>query len=700
MTSFLSTPIEYLKGVGPEKANVLKKELEIFTFGDLIKYFPYKYVDRTKFYAVTEIYDTQTYVQLKGKISGMAYVGNGPSKRLTAKFTDDTGSIELVWFKGFKWLEGAFSPAETYVLYGKPTEFNKKLNFSHPELEPLTTFENKHSGIFRALYNTTEKMKNKSLDSKGIARLLETLFLQVRPEHLPENLPQSIIQAYRLISRYEAIQKIHFPKTIEAQNQAIRRLKFEELFLIQIGMIKNKILKQKGRGIVLGSLGKCFNDFYENYLPFQLTNAQKKVLKEIRKDTLSGHQMNRLLQGDVGSGKTMVALLSLLMVVDSGYQGALMAPTEILAQQHFHEVSRLLQNMDIRVELLTGSTKAKAKKEILLAAENNEIQILIGTHALIEDTVKFANLGMAVIDEQHRFGVAQRAKLWKKNSTPPHVLVMTATPIPRTLAMTLYGDLDVSVLDELPPGRKPVTTVHYSEAHRLRVLGFIKEQIQLGRQIYIVYPLIEESEKSDMKNLMEGFEHISTNFPLPEYRVSVVHGKLKSADKDAEMQRFVKGETHIMVATTVIEVGVNVPNASVMIIENAERFGLSQLHQLRGRVGRGAEQSFCILMTSYKLSQDGKKRIQTMVDTNDGFKIAEVDLQLRGPGELEGTRQSGGYNLKIANLATDTPILEEARKAAILTLEEDPLLQKQENYGLHKYLSEESSDKGIWAKIS
>ncbi|MBX7226099.1 MAG: ATP-dependent DNA helicase RecG [Chitinophagales bacterium] len=700
MTSFLSTPIEYLKGVGPEKANVLKKELEIFTFGDLIKYFPYKYVDRTKFYAVTEIYDTQTYVQLKGKISGMAYVGNGSSKRLTAKFTDDTGSIELVWFKGFKWLEGAFSPAETYVLYGKPTEFNKKLNFSHPELEPFTTFENKHSGIFRALYNTTEKMKNKSLDSKGIARLLETLFLQVRPEHLPENLPQSIIQAYRLISRYEAIQKIHFPKTIEAQNQAIRRLKFEELFLIQIGMIKNKILKQKGRGIVLGSLGKCFNDFYENYLPFQLTNAQKKVLKEIRKDTLSGHQMNRLLQGDVGSGKTMVALLSLLMVVDSGYQGALMAPTEILAQQHFHEVSRLLQNMDIRVELLTGSTKAKAKKEILLAAENNEIQILIGTHALIEDTVKFANLGMAVIDEQHRFGVAQRAKLWKKNSIPPHVLVMTATPIPRTLAMTLYGDLDVSVLDELPPGRKPVTTVHYSEAHRLRVLGFIKEQIQLGRQIYIVYPLIEESEKSDMKNLMEGFEHISTNFPLPEYRVSVVHGKLKSADKDAEMQRFVKGETHIMVATTVIEVGVNVPNASVMIIENAERFGLSQLHQLRGRVGRGAEQSFCILMTSYKLSQDGKKRIQTMVDTNDGFKIAEVDLQLRGPGELEGTRQSGGYNLKIANLATDTPILEEARKAAILTLEEDPLLQKQENYGLHKYLSEESSDKGIWAKIS
>lgn len=700
MTSFLSTPIEYLKGVGPEKANVLKKELEIFTFGDLIKYFPYKYVDRTKFYAVTEIYDTQTYVQLKGKISGMAYVGNGPSKRLTAKFTDDTGSIELVWFKGFKWLEGAFSPAETYVLYGKPTEFNKRLNFSHPELEPFTTFENKHSGIFRALYNTTEKMKNKSLDSKGIARLLETLFLQVRPEHLPENLPQSIIQAYRLISRYEAIQKIHFPKTIEAQNQAIRRLKFEELFLIQIGMIKNKILKQKGRGIVLGSLGKCFNDFYENYLPFQLTNAQKKVLKEIRKDTLSGHQMNRLLQGDVGSGKTMVALLSLLMVVDSGYQGALMAPTEILAQQHFHEVSRLLQNMDIRVELLTGSTKAKAKKEILLAAENNEIQILIGTHALIEDTVKFANLGMAVIDEQHRFGVAQRAKLWKKNSIPPHVLVMTATPIPRTLAMTLYGDLDVSVLDELPPGRKPVTTVHYSEAHRLRVLGFIKEQIQLGRQIYIVYPLIEESEKSDMKNLMEGFEHISTNFPLPEYRVSVVHGKLKSADKDAEMQRFVKGETHIMVATTVIEVGVNVPNASVMIIENAERFGLSQLHQLRGRVGRGAEQSFCILMTSYKLSQDGKKRIQTMVDTNDGFKIAEVDLQLRGPGELEGTRQSGGYNLKIANLATDTPILEEARKAAILTLEEDPLLQKQENYGLHKYLSEESSDKGIWAKIS
>ena len=700
MKSFLSTPIEFLKGVGPEKANVLKKELDISSFGDLIKHFPYKYVDRTKFYAVKEIYDTQTYVQLKGKVSGVAYAGSGSGKRLTARFSDDTGSIELVWFKGFKWLEGAFLPNETYVLYGKPTEFNKKLNFSHPELELLSSFENKHAGAFRALYNTSEKMKNKGLDSKGIARLLETLFIQVRPEYLPENLPANIIQAYRLISRHDAIRKIHFPKTIEEQNQAIRRLKFEELFLIQVGMIKNKILKQKGRGIILGNLGKFFNDFYENYLPFQLTNAQKKVLKEIRKDTLSGHQMNRLLQGDVGSGKTIVALLSLLMVVDSGFQGALMAPTEILAQQHYNEVSKLLSAMDIRVELLTGSTKAKAKKEILEATEQNEIQILIGTHALIEDTVKFAHLGMAVIDEQHRFGVAQRAKLWKKNNIPPHVLVMTATPIPRTLAMTLYGDLDVSVLDELPPGRKPVTTVHYSEANRLRVLGFIKEQIQLGRQIYIVYPLIEESEKSDMKNLMEGFEHISTNFPLPEYRVSVVHGKLKASDKDAEMQRFVKGETHIMVATTVIEVGVNVPNASVMIIENAERFGLSQLHQLRGRVGRGAEQSFCILMTSYKLSQDGRKRIRTMVDTNDGFKIAEVDLQLRGPGELEGTRQSGGYNLKIANLATDAPILEEARKAALLILEEDPILQKPENFGLYTYLSQESSDKGLWSKIS
>lgn len=696
----MDTPIEFLKGVGPERASLIRKELNIFTFGDLVKYYPYRYIDRSKFYKVNEAELSNTHIQLKGNISKIQLLGEGRSKRLTAVFSDETGSIELVWFNGIKWVQEALVSKEPFVVFGKPSIFNNKLNITHPEIEAISSFQSKANSGFRALYNTSEKMKTRGLDSRGVSKLIQTLFTQFSDELIKENLPTSLITTYRLLSRKAALKKIHFPENIEEQNQAIRRLKFEELFLIQVGLIKNKLIRKKETGITFGALGNKFNDFYAHYLPFELTNAQKRVLKEIRKDTLSGAQMNRLLQGDVGSGKTIVALLSLIMAIDSGFQGLLMAPTEILAKQHFTDIYNLLKHLDIEVSFLTGSIKGKKRVEILQNLKDGKIDLIIGTHALIEDTVVFKNLGFVVIDEQHRFGVAQRAKLWVKNQLSPHVLVMTATPIPRTLAMTLYGDLDVSILDELPPGRKPITTVHKTEASRLQVLGFMKEQIQLGRQIYIVYPLIAESEKIDMKNLMDGFEQVSNSFPLPEYRICIVHGKMKPAEKEAEMNRFVKGETQIMVATTVIEVGVNVPNASVMIIENSERFGLSQLHQLRGRVGRGAEQSFCILMTGNKLTQDGKKRIKTMVETNDGFKISEVDLEIRGPGELEGTRQSGGINLKIANLVTDVKILEEARKSAFSVIEDDIYLEKTINAPLKQYFLVETKENNTWGKIS
>lgn len=696
----MDTPIEFLKGVGPERASLIRKELNIFTFGDLVKYYPYRYIDRSKFYKVNEAELSNTHIQLKGNISKIQLLGEGRSKRLTAVFSDETGSIELVWFNGIKWVQEALVSKEPFVVFGKPSIFNNKLNITHPEIEAISSFQSKANSGFRALYNTSEKMKTRGLDSRGVSKLIQTLFTQFSDELIKENLPTSLITTYRLLSRKAALKKIHFPENIEEQNQAIRRLKFEELFLIQVGLIKNKLIRKKETGITFGALGKKFNDFYAHFLPFELTNAQKRVLKEIRKDTLSGAQMNRLLQGDVGSGKTIVALLSLIMAIDSGFQGLLMAPTEILAKQHFTDIYNLLKHLDIEVSFLTGSIKGKKRVEILQNLKDGKIDLIIGTHALIEDTVVFKNLGFVVIDEQHRFGVAQRAKLWVKNQLSPHVLVMTATPIPRTLAMTLYGDLDVSILDELPPGRKPITTVHKTEASRLQVLGFMKEQIQLGRQIYIVYPLIAESEKIDMKNLMDGFEQVSNSFPLPEYRICIVHGKMKPAEKEAEMNRFVKGETQIMVATTVIEVGVNVPNASVMIIENSERFGLSQLHQLRGRVGRGAEQSFCILMTGNKLTQDGKKRIKTMVETNDGFKISEVDLEIRGPGELEGTRQSGGINLKIANLVTDVKILEEARKSAFSVIEDDIYLEKTINAPLKQYFLVEAKENNTWGKIS
>ncbi|MFN8296077.1 MAG: ATP-dependent DNA helicase RecG [Chitinophagales bacterium] len=698
--SFLETPIEYLKGVGPERADVLKKEADIFTFGDLLKLYPYRYIDRTQFYSTQHIDNTQTYIQLKGKLKQIQEIGNGRAKRLTATFYDNEGEIELVWFQGVKWLIKSLDTKETYVLYGKPSWFNGKLNITHPDLEKLSVFNDAESGTFRALYNTSEKMKTKSLDSKGISKLMMTLLAQLKPEHITENLPKNILAKYKLFGKFDAIKNIHLPQTLALQNEAVKRLKFEELFLIQLNLLQLKIIRKREAGIFFEKVDHYFKRFYDEALPFELTNAQKRVLKEIRKDTLSHKQMNRLLQGDVGSGKTIVALLSMLMAIDNNYQAALMAPTEILAQQHYAGLKELCDKIGVRIEILTGSSKSKHRKELLADLAEGKIHILLGTHALLEDVVVFKNLGIVVIDEQHRFGVAQRAKLWKKNTIAPHVLVMTATPIPRTLAMTLYGDLDVSVLDELPPGRKPIKTVHRYETQRIAVFDFIRDEIKKGRQVYIVYPLIEESEKMDLVDLMNGFESISRSFPLPDYNVSIVHGKMKPENKEFEMQRFVKGETQIMVATTVIEVGVNVPNASVMIIENAERFGLSQLHQLRGRVGRGAEQSFCILMSTHKLTADGKKRINTMVETNDGFKISEVDLELRGPGNMEGTQQSGNIDLKIANLATDGPIIEEARKAAIALLEEDATLEKTENASLKYYLQQQKKEGNFWSKVS
>ncbi len=698
--SFLSTPIEYLKGVGPERAEVLKKEIQVFTFGDLLKLYPYRYIDRTKFYAIKDIDNTQTYIQLKGKIRNFKEIGQGRGRRLTATFYDNDGEIELVWFQGIKWILKGININDTYILYGKPTLFNSKLNFTHPDLELFQAERETSAGTFRALYNTSDKMKTKSLDSKGISKLMMVLLAQLKPEHILENLPQDIRSKYKLLDRYAAVKNIHLPSNLSLQEQAVKRMKFEELFLIQLNLLQLKIIRKREKGIVLEKVDDKFDKFYKEALPFELTNAQKRVLKEIRRDTLSGTQMNRLLQGDVGSGKTIVALLTMLMAIDNKYQAAMMAPTEILAQQHYSSLKELCEKIGIKVALLTGSSKSKERKDILSALLRGELDILIGTHALLEDNVQFKNLGIVVIDEQHRFGVAQRAKLWKKNNTPPHILVMTATPIPRTLAMTLYGDLDVSVLDELPPGRKAIKTVQRNETQRIGVFDFMREEIAKGRQIYIVYPLIEESEKLDLIDLQNGFESISRAFPLPAFNVSILHGKMKGENKDFEMTRFVKGETQIMVATTVIEVGVNVPNASVMIIENAERFGLSQLHQLRGRVGRGAEQSYCILMTHHKLTHEGRTRIKTMCDTNDGFKIAEVDLQLRGPGNMEGTQQSGNIDLKIANLATDGPIIEEARKAAIALLEEDATLLNPEHYNLKFYLQSQQSNSNFWRNIS
>jgi ATP-dependent DNA helicase RecG len=673
MPDFLSNKIEYLKGVGPQRADLLKKELEVFSYADLLTHYPFRYVDRSRIHTIRDLNAPDlTYIQLKGTITAFRKIGSDKAGRLVATFRDGSGSIELVWFKGISWVLQAYKLGVTYLVFGRPTNFAGKWNMVHPEIELEEAGANA-ARIF-PVYNVTEKLKAKNTDSRALMKVLMNLVSEPGFS-IPETLPSPLLSRLKLMPRQQAMRQVHFPETFALLDSARQRIKFEELFYIQLKMLLLKTTrKQQSKGYVFGKVGEYFNRFYQEKLPFQLTGAQKKVIKEIRFDTGSGKQMNRLLQGDVGSGKTIVALMIMLLAIDNGFQACLMAPTEILAGQHFESISELLQGMDVNIRLLKGSTSAKERRLICQELESGTLNILIGTHAVIEDNVKFSNLGLVIIDEQHRFGVEQRARMWTKNLLPPHILVMTATPIPRTLAMTLYGDLDCSVIDELPAGRKPIQTLHRYENNRLRVFGFLREQIELGRQIYIVYPLIEESETLDYLNLMEGYEAITRAFPMPGYQVSIVHGKMKSADKDYEMMRFKKGETQIMVATTVIEVGVNIPNASVMIIESAERFGLSQLHQLRGRVGRGAEQSYCILMSSYKLSADARIRLETMVKTSDGFEIADTDLKLRGPGDLEGTRQSGILDLKLADLGKDQQILLAARHAAEEIIAEDPLL--------------------------
>lgn len=696
----LSTSIEYLKGVGPQRGELLKKELGIFTYADLLQHYPFRYIDRTRFYKISELNADLPAVQIIGRVMSKAVLGEKRTKRLVLEFKDDTGLMELVWFQSIKWFEKNIHKGAVYLIFGKPSVFNGRISISHPEIEPYDPKAKKQGNLtLQPVYNSTEKLKLFNLDTKGIQRLQASL-LENHLRDITENIPNYLLENHQLMDKKQAIWNIHFPENTEELAKAQKRLKFEELFFIQLKILRNKLLRsRKFKGVIFEQVGEKFNTFYNEKLPFELTGAQKRVMKEIRQDTQRGIQMNRLLQGDVGSGKTVIALMSMLLAIDNGYQACLMAPTEILAKQHEQSLRSLIDDDFVKIQLLTGSTPKKKRKEIHEQLLSGELNILIGTHALIEDAVQFHRLGLAVIDEQHRFGVQQRAKLWKKSVVPPHVLVMTATPIPRTLAMTLYGDLEVSVIDELPAGRKPIKTVHMYESQRLRMFGFIKEEIAKGRQVYIVYPLIKESEKLDLLYLEAGIEAISLEFPLPEYKISIVHGKLSPAEKEFEMQRFVKGSTQIMVATTVIEVGVNVPNASVMVIENAERFGLAQLHQLRGRVGRGAEQSYCILMSGNKLSNDAKLRLQTMVETNDGFRISEIDLQLRGPGDIEGTQQSGVLDLKLADLAHDQQLLQTARQSVIAIYEEDPDLLKTENALLRTYF--EMRNPGIsWDKIS
>ena len=698
MFDITTRDIKYLQGVGPQRATMLNKELNIFSLRDLLYYFPYKYVDRSRLYYIHEIDGNMPYIQLKGQILSFETMGEGRQRRLVAHFSDGTGVIDLVWFQGIKYLMGKYKAHEEYIVFGKPTVFNGRINVAHPDIDPAKDLSLSGMGL-QPYYNTTEKMKRSGLNSHALGKLVANAFALLQGT-MPETLSRKIMDDHHLVSLDEALRNIHFPQNPEKLRKAQYRLKFEELFYIQLNILRYaKDRQRKFRGLYFERVGEIFNTFYSQNLPFQLTGAQKRVIKEIRKDMGSGRQMNRLLQGDVGSGKTLVALMSMLIALDNGYQACMMAPTEILAAQHYETVKQLLFGMDVRVELLMGSVKGKKRDEILKGLLTGEVQILIGTHAVLEDTVNFSSLGMVVIDEQHRFGVAQRAKLWAKNTNPPHVLVMTATPIPRTLAMTLYGDLDVSVIDELPPGRKPIQTIHQFDNRRPSLYAGIRKQIGEGRQIYIVYPLIKESEKMDIKNLEEGYEQVCAEFP--ECNVCKVHGQMKPAEKDAEMQRFVNGEAQIMVATTVIEVGVNVPNASVMVIENAERFGLSQLHQLRGRVGRGADQSYCILVTSYKLAEETRKRLEIMVQTCDGFEIAEADLKLRGPGDLEGTQQSGvAFDLKIADIARDGQLLQYVREVASDILEKDPMGVLPENEVLWKQLQALRKTNVNWAAIS
>ncbi|WP_299094611.1 ATP-dependent DNA helicase RecG [Bacteroides sp. MSB163] len=698
MFDLASRDIKYLSGVGPQRASVLNKELNIYSLHDLLYYFPYKYVDRSRVYYIHEIDGTMPYIQLKGEILGFETIGEGRQRRLIAHFSDGTGIVDLVWFQGIKFLVGKYKVHQEYIVFGKPSVFNGRINIAHPDIDNASELKLSTMGL-QPYYNTTEKMKRSSLNSHAIEKMMSAVVQQLR-EPLPETLSPAILAEHHLMPLTEALMNIHFPANPELLRKAQYRLKFEELFYVQLNILRYaKDRQRKYRGYVFETVGEIFNTFYAKNLPFELTGAQKRVLKEIRRDVGSGKQMNRLLQGDVGSGKTLVALMSMLIALDNGYQACMMAPTEILANQHFETIRELLYGMDIRVELLTGSVKGKKREAILTGLLTGDVRILIGTHAVIEDTVNFSSLGLVVIDEQHRFGVAQRARLWTKNAQPPHVLVMTATPIPRTLAMTLYGDLDVSVIDELPPGRKPIVTIHKYDAHRVSLYQSVHRQIAEGRQVYIVYPLIKESEKIDLKNLEEGYLHICEEFP--DCKVCKVHGKMKAAEKDAQMQLFVSGEAQIMVATTVIEVGVNVPNASVMIIENAERFGLSQLHQLRGRVGRGAEQSYCILVTGYKLVEETRKRLEIMVRTNDGFEIAEADLKLRGPGDLEGTQQSGiAFDLKIADIARDGQLLQYVRNVAEEVVDADPTGIRPENEILWRQLKALRKTNVNWASIS
>jgi ATP-dependent DNA helicase RecG len=673
------------------RADLLKKELGIYTYAQLLHYYPFRYIDRTRFYKIFELHPDLPLVQIVGRITGKEIIGEKHKKRIVARFTDDSGTIELVWFQSLKWVDENVERGRVYIAFGKPNVFNGSFSISHPELETYPRPQTVTGNLtLQPIYNSTEKLKKRFLDSKGIQQLQRAV-LEQHLREIPENMPAYILDKYRLMSKQDALLNIHFPSSAMALQHAQRRLKFEELFFLQLQLLNSKKLRSlKFKGALFNTVGHNVNTFYKDILPFELTNAQKRVIKEVRLDTQRGVQMNRLVQGDVGSGKTVVALMSMLLANDNGYQACMMAPTEILARQHYESLTELLGDKLVKVAILTGSTPKKQRTKLHQELESGEIQILVGTHALIEDKVQFQNLGLVVIDEQHRFGVEQRAKLWRKNQVPPHILVMTATPIPRTLAMTLYGDLDVSVIDELPKGRKPIVTRHLYEGQRLRMFGFMREEIKKGRQVYVVYPLIKESEKLDLLHLEAGIEQLRYQFPLPDYQISIVHGQMKNADKNFEMQKFVEGKSQIMVATTVIEVGVNVPNASIMIIENAERFGLSQLHQLRGRVGRGAEQSFCILMSGNKLSKEGKVRLETMVKTNNGFEISEIDLQLRGPGDIQGTQQSGVLDLKLADLAQDQVILTEARNTIIALFDEDPMLELPKNSLLKSYLNKKN----------
>lgn len=698
--SILSSPIEYLKGVGPQRADLLKKELGIFTFRDLLEHYPYRHIDKTIITSIGAIPPQPEFVLVRGKLAGMDLVGEKRTRRLVAVLTDGTGSLELVWFQGVNWVHKSLVPGQLYLVYGKTGFFNGRLQISHPELEAVDPGKTDQRNFLEPVYASTEKLKARGLGGRQIAKLTQGLFAMIGENDLPEILPGAVVSQVKLIPRYRAFEHIHFPPAHNYYLEALKRLKFEELFVAQVRMGLLKLRRHRHSvGAVFASVGPLFNTFYGDYLPYELTSAQKNVIREIRKDMGSGKQMNRLLQGDVGSGKTIVALLCMLLAADNGYQSCMMAPTEILARQHYQNITALMRDLPVRTGLLTGSVKSAERKQLLARLKAGELDILVGTHAIIEDAVEFRNLGLAVADEQHRFGVAQRARLWEKSGIPPHVLVMTATPIPRTLAMTAYGDLDYSVINELPPGRKPINTIHRYDSARPQVMDFIRAEITKGRQVYIIFPLIEESEKLDYENLFRGYENLKAWFPEPKYYISMVHGKQTAEVRETNMQRFRDNDTQIMVATTVIEVGVDVPNASVMVIESAEKFGLSQLHQLRGRVGRGSEKSYCILLTGAKLGRDATERIKTMVATGDGFKIAEKDLELRGPGEIEGTRQSGALNLKLANLLEDRQMLETARSIALNLLEKDPELNESYNKPLRDFLTMQTG-KTPWSVIS